>query len=101
MSELCNLNKRAKELKCELANVEGKITAVKAKGEDVTGDCEAVLLEECGTIRLALQHKCNVIVRAGAGQALSLTSYAKDNGYSLKMHRKALRGTFFTVVKKG
>uniref|UniRef100_A0A6H1ZRU4 Uncharacterized protein n=1 Tax=viral metagenome TaxID=1070528 RepID=A0A6H1ZRU4_9ZZZZ len=100
MSKLTTLQSREQELAEALCAVRRDIKVVKEQGVDVTGECKAVLLEEFGTIRLALEHKGNIIIRAGAGEAMSMTSFAQEHGYSMKNGRKATRGSFFTVSKK-
>lgn len=89
------LEEQLAELKEELEEEEACHGTV-----DVTDECEAELLHEGGTVRLALVHEGEVIIRSGAEEPLSLTSYAQKQGYSLAMGRKALRGKYFRVLKE-
>lgn len=91
---------KLEELRDKVAELEEEIAILEENGEDVTEKCEATLLKEEGTIRLALMHAGKVIIRSGAGEPLSLTSYAEDHGYRLELARKALRGSYFMVFKK-
>lgn len=100
MGDLHELEQKAEELKERLDAVAAEIKEVRARGVDVTGECEPTILEEDGTIRLALVHCGEVIIRSGMGQAMSLTSWATHNGYRMEAGRKALRGRYFKVFKK-